>query len=94
MYDQCCIISFYGTVWGQKSAFRLGFSSAVQPGSYHLEASKTASPSFEVSSLVYKGASDFILQHIRQQRCGFNPFLNDSCHTANGIPDILDEASV
>lgn len=80
-----------GSMWGQKSTFRLNFSSVVQPGGYHLEASGAASPSFEVSSLVYKGTSDFILQYMRQQRCGFNPFLKDSCHTADGI--IVDHPS-
>jgi len=80
-----------GSVWGQKSAYRLDFSSVVQPGGYHLKASTTVSPSFEVSSLVYKGTSDFILQYMRQQRCGFNPFLNDSCHTADGI--VVDHPS-
>ena len=74
-----------GSVWGQKSAYRLDFSSVVQPGGYHLEASTAVSPSFAVSSLVYQGSSDFILQYMRQQRCGFNPFLKDSCHTADGI---------
>ncbi len=74
-----------GTVWGQKSAYRLDFSSVVQPGGYHLEAGSINSPSFAVSSLIYYGTADFILQYMRQQRCGFNPFLNDSCHTADGI---------
>ena len=74
-----------GTIWGQKSAFRLDFSSVVQPGGYHLEAANTISPSFAVSTAIYKGTADFILKYLRQQRCGFNPFLNDSCHTADGI---------
>jgi len=78
-------LSANGTMWGQKSAYRLDFSSVVQPGGYHLEAGGAKSPSFAVSSLVYKGSADFILQYLRQQRCGFNPFLNDSCHTADGI---------
>lgn len=80
-----------GSVWGKKSAYRLDFSSVVQAGGYHLEANGTSSPSFPVSSLVYKGSADFILQYMRQQRCGFNPFLNDSCHTADGI--VVDHPS-
>jgi peptidoglycan/xylan/chitin deacetylase (PgdA/CDA1 family) len=73
------------TVWGQKSAYRLNFTSVVQPGGYHLEAGKVQSPSFAISSLVYQGCADYILQYMRQQRCGFNPFLKDSCHTFDGI---------
>lgn len=74
-----------GSVWGQKSAFRFDFSSVVQPGKYHLEAAEAISPAFSVSSGAYKGSADYILQYMRQQRCGFNPFLKDSCHTADGI---------
>ncbi len=74
-----------GTIWGQKSAYRLDFSSVVQPGGYHLEAAEAISPNFAVSTDVYKGSADYILTYLRQQRCGFNPFLNDSCHTADGI---------
>lgn len=74
-----------GGKWGQKSAYRLNFSSVVQPGGYHLEASKAISSSFMISSGIYKGAADYILHYMRQQRCGYNPFLKDSCHTADGI---------
>ena len=74
-----------GSIWGQKSAYRLDFSSVVQPGSYHLLAANGLSPSFPISSDIYKGTADYILQYLRQQRCGFNPFLKDSCHTADGI---------
>lgn len=72
-------------IWGQKSALRLDFSAVVQPGGYHLEANGIASPPFVISDGLYKGAADFILHYMRQQRCGFNPFLKDSCHTADGI---------
>ena len=80
-----------GSIWGQKSAYRLDFSTVVQTGGYHLEAGNAISPSFPVSSVVYNGTADFILQYLRQQRCGFNPFLNDSCHTADGI--VVDHPS-
>lgn len=73
------------TIWGQKSAYRLNFSAVTQPGGYRLEAGSVSSPSFAVSSSIYKGSADFILRYMRQQRCGFNPFLKDSCHTADGI---------
>jgi len=74
-----------GTLWGQKSAFRFDFSSVVQPGKYHLETQEARSPSFSISSGAYKGSADYILRYMRQQRCGYNPFLKDSCHTADGI---------
>ncbi len=74
-----------GSIWGQQSAYRLDFTSVVQPGGYHLEAADAISPSFPVSAGVYKGSADFILKYLRQQRCGYNPFLKDSCHTYDGI---------
>ncbi len=74
-----------GTLWGQRSAFRLNFSSVVQPGGYHLEAGNAVSPPFPISFGIYRGSADYVLNYLRQQRCGFNPFLKDSCHTADGI---------
>ncbi len=74
-----------GAAWSKKSAYRLNFSSVVQPGGYYLEAGNSVSPSFAISPLVFNGTADYILQYLRQQRCGFNPFLKDSCHTADGI---------
>ena len=73
------------SVWGQQSAYRLNFTSFQGIGRYCLKAGKVVSPSFRISSNVYKGTADFILNYMRQQRCGFNPYLNDSCHTHDGI---------
>ena len=72
-------------VWGQQSAYRLNFSSFKGNGGYYLKVGKVVSPSFRISPDVYKGTADFILNYMRQQRCGFNPTLNDSCHTHDGI---------
>ena len=66
------------------STFRLDFSSLVNSGAYYLQAGHTRSPVFRVSSDVYKGSPDFLLQYMRQQRCGYNPFLRDSCHMHDG----------
>jgi hypothetical protein len=49
-----------------------------------LQAGDTRSPEFEIGDDVYKGAADFCLRYMRQQRSGFNPFLKDSCHTHDG----------
>ncbi len=72
-------------VWGQQSAYRLNFTDFRQNGGYYLKAGNAVSPSFRISPDIYKGTADFILNYIRQQRCGYNPFLNDSCHTHDGI---------
>lgn len=60
---------------------RLNFSSFAKQGTYRLKVGETESPVFRIGDDVYKGTADFCLRYMRQQRCGFNPFLKDSCHT-------------
>jgi peptidoglycan/xylan/chitin deacetylase (PgdA/CDA1 family) len=79
------------TVWGQKAALRLNFSSFIKSGGYYIQAGNTISPSFRIDADVYNGTADFILNYMRQQRCGYNPYLNDSCHTHDGV--IVDHPS-
>jgi endoglucanase len=64
--------------------YRLDFSSFSNGGRYFLQAGEAVSPEFVISEDVYKGAADFCLRYMRQQRSGFNPFLKDSCHTHDG----------
>ncbi len=73
------------SIWGFQSAYRIDFSAFNKTGGYYLKLGNTISSSFRISKDVYKGTADFILNYMRQQRCGFNPFLNDSCHTHDGI---------
>jgi peptidoglycan/xylan/chitin deacetylase (PgdA/CDA1 family) len=63
---------------------RLNFSTLTTPGRYIIKAGTAASPEFTIGADVYKGAANFCLRYMRQQRSGFNPFLNDSCHTHDG----------
>ena len=64
--------------------YRLRFSNFSRPGRYYLEAGAVHSPEFVISDTAYGGAADFCLRYMRQQRCGYNPFLHDSCHTHDG----------
>lgn len=64
--------------------FRLDFSAFKKPGRYFLQTTDSRSPEFEIGNDVYKGAADFCLRYMRQQRTGFNPYLKDSCHTHDG----------
>lgn len=66
------------------SSARLDFSGFSKEGRYYLEAGRAVSPVFKIGADVYKGAADFCLFYLRQQRCGFNPFLKDSCHKSDG----------
>jgi endoglucanase len=71
--------------WGAfHSAFRLDFSAFSSDGAYYIVADGTKSPVFRISCGVYNGSADFLLRYMRQQRCGYNPFLHDSCHTHDG----------
>ncbi len=74
-----------GDKWAMKSAARLNFSSVTKPGRYFIKTGNTKSPEFLISSDVYKGTADFTLNYMRQQRCGYNPYLKDSCHTHDGF---------
>lgn len=65
---------------------RLDFTTFDIPGNYYLQTGNTKSPVFTISNNAYKGAADFCLRYMRQQRNGFNPFLKDSCHTHDGFP--------
>ena len=74
----------FGAYGPFKKTYRLIFSSFKKPGRYYLQTGTTKSPEFEIGENVYKGAADFCLRYMRQQRTGFNPFLKDSCHTHDG----------
>lgn len=74
----------FGAYGPFRQSFRLNFSSFKKPGRYYLQAGGATSPEFEIGNDVYKGAADFCLRYMRQQRSGFNPYLKDSCHTHDG----------
>ena len=74
----------YGAYGPFQQSYRLNFSSFKKPGRYYLQVGDAKSPEFEIGNDVYKGAADFCLRYMRQQRTGFNPYLKDSCHTDDG----------
>lgn len=74
----------FGAYGPFQQSYRLNFSSFKKPGRYYLQAGDAKSPEFEIGNDVYKGAADFCLRYMRQQRSGFNPYLKDSCHTHDG----------
>jgi hypothetical protein len=67
-----------------KSCYRLPFTEFSTEGIYRIEAGNAVSPNFRISDDIYNGKADFLLRYMRQQRCGFNPFVKDSCHTHDG----------
>ncbi len=75
----------FGSYGPFTESFRLDFSAFKNPGNYVLKCGSAVSPEFKIAADVYAGAADFGLQYMRQQRCGFNPYLKDSCHTHDGF---------
>ena len=71
--------------WGMKTALRLNFSALETPGMYYIECNGAKSPVFRVDAEVYHGSADFLLHYMRQQRCGFNPYLDTVCHQHDGF---------
>jgi peptidoglycan/xylan/chitin deacetylase (PgdA/CDA1 family) len=67
-----------------KTSFRLNFSDFKTHGTYYLKVNNTTSPNFPIGPGVYDNTADFLLKYMRQQRCGFNPYLIDSCHLNDG----------
>lgn len=64
--------------------YRLDFSEFKAPGTYYLRSGSVRSPEFKIDREAYKGAADFALRYMRQQRCGYNPFLKQTCHPLDG----------
>jgi len=83
--------TYSGDEWGMKAAGRLDFSSFEKPGGYYISVNGTRSPFFRIDAGVYNGTADYLLNYMRQQRCGYNPWLQDSCHTHDGF--IVDHPS-
>ncbi len=67
-----------------KTTYRLDFSALSTTGKYYLQAKGVRSPPFRINANVYDHAADFLLKYMRQQRCGYNPYLTDSCHLDDG----------
>ena len=70
--------------WGSSfsSYHTLDFSSLKTPGLYFIETNGVNSREFSVGA--YPGFQEDLLFFMRQQRCGYNPFLDMVCHTRDG----------
>jgi endoglucanase len=75
----------FGKYGAFTNAVRLDFTEFKREGNYYIEAGGAASPVFRISKKAYEGSADFLLNYMRQQRCGYNPYLKDSCHVHDGF---------
>ncbi len=73
--------------WGTFAHYyRLDFSAVTAPGRYFVEMGdgNPRSPPFTIGPDAYGTYQDTVLAFMRQQRCGYNPFLDVVCHQRDG----------
>ncbi len=73
--------------WGSFSHYyQLDFSSFKTSGRYYLRLAEAGATStiFIIGAQTYAGYPDKLLEFMRQQRCGYNPFLDRVCHQLDG----------
>lgn len=74
-----------GVKWGQfdKHA-ELDFSAVKTPGHYTLRYGDSQSLPFGIGTDAYASLPDELLEFMREQRCGYNPWLDAVCHPFDG----------
>jgi endoglucanase len=74
-----------GVKWAQfENHVELDFSAFKKPGHYALNCGDAKSLSFVIAADAYRELPDELLEFMRQQRCGYNPFLDVVCHPFDG----------
>jgi hypothetical protein len=73
--------------WGRFSYYYyLDFSGIREKGRYYVlgKDSGARSEPFDIGNNTYEGIQEELLGFMRQQRCGYNPFLDMVCHQRDG----------
>lgn len=71
--------------WGKFDSYaELDFSSVRTQGRFVVDVGNARSLPFTISAVAYSGIVDQLLEFMRQQRCGYNPFVEAQCHTFDG----------
>ncbi len=73
--------------WGTYRYFyELDFSELIDTGTFYITGTGRVrrSAKFNISRDVYKGYTEELLGFMRQQRCGYNPYLDVECHILDG----------
>ncbi|WP_421945628.1 glycoside hydrolase family 9 protein [Pedobacter sp.] len=79
------LIKNFGAYGPFNQTARLNFSDFKLKGVFLIRVNNITSPDVIINDEVYRGAADFCLRYMRQQRSGYNPYLKDSCHTHDGF---------
>jgi hypothetical protein len=71
--------------WGKASrSVALDFSQLRRSGRYCLAVGQCRSIPFAIGADVFRPLPDTLLEFMRQQRCGYNPWLDAHCHQEDG----------
>jgi len=72
--------------WGNFNYYYLNFSALDRIGEYYIKilSDRTLSTSFSINTASYEGYQEDVLEFMRQQRCGYNPFFDFVCHKSDG----------
>jgi endoglucanase len=71
--------------WGEfENHAELNFSAFTKPGTYFIRIGERNSPDFQIGKEVYAALPDELLEFMRQQRCGYNPWVDAVCHPYDG----------
>jgi len=71
--------------WGQFDHYgELDFSSFRQAGTFTIRVGSVTSSKFAISPTINTPLPDQLLDFMRQQRCGYNPYVDAACHTFDG----------
>jgi endoglucanase len=74
-----------GVAWGRfEQHVELDFSRLRTAGNYTLRLGKSRSLPFAIDNNAYSALPDQLLEFMRQQRCGYNPWLDAVCHPFDG----------
>lgn len=74
-----------GTAWGQfTNHAALDFSPLKKTGNYFIRCGRAVSPPFQINPCVLAALPDELLEFMREQRCGYNPWLGTNCHLLDG----------
>jgi hypothetical protein len=71
--------------WGQFTHHaELDFSPLKEDGDYFIQVAGAKSSRFRLAQNVYASLPDQLLEFMRQQRCGYNPWVDAVCHSFDG----------
>jgi hypothetical protein len=79
------VLPLPGERWGAfNHQAELDFTAFNRPGRYLLQLGEAKSWPFVVGDLALANLPDQLLEFMRQQRCGYNPWLGAKCHQHDG----------